>query len=310
MPLRIIFMGTPDYSVPTLSALIAAGHEVVAVYSQPPRRSGRGMAEKMSPVHEKAAALNIPVFTPLSLKGEDEQLKFIAHHVDLAVVVAYGLILPKQILDAPRLGCINAHASLLPRWRGAAPIQRAIEAGDTQTGVMIMQMEEGLDTGPVMMSKETPITPDMTAGELHDVLAEISGQLMVSAIDELTSGSAKLTTQREEGITYAKKLAKSESRINWNKSAINVHNHIRAMSPFPGGWCEMDLGGKLVRVKILISEIAEGKGAPGEVLDDQLTIACGEAAIRPVRLQKAGKQPCDLDEFLRGNEVKTGTVLS
>ncbi len=310
MPLRIIFMGTPHYSVPALSALIDAGHEIVAVYSQPPRRSGRGMEEKKSPIHELAEANGVPVFTPKSLKSENEQREFAGHNADLAVVVAYGLILPKAILDAPPYGCINAHASLLPRWRGAAPIQRAIEAGDNKTGVMIMQMEEGLDTGPVMMQSEVAINDRMSAGELHDILARLTGELLLRAIDELAKGKTVLTPQSKEGVTYAKKITKSQSRINWDKPAQEVHNHIRAMSPFPGAWCEINLADRPTRVKILNSELVCGNGKPGTVLDDRFTIACKKGAIRPRRLQKAGKKPGDLSEFLRGNKVPGGTVLT
>ena len=310
MSLRIIFMGTPQYSVPTLNALVEAGHDVVAVYSQPPRRGGRGMVEKKSDVHTRADELGIDVLTPLSLRGAEEQEQFAAFNADIAVVVAYGLILPQVVLDAPRLGCVNGHASLLPRWRGAAPIQRAIEAGDNETGVMIMQMEAGLDTGPVMLTQKTPILPTTTAGELHDTLAEISASAMVKALDLLEKNMAVLVPQNEDGLTYAKKIAKSETRIGWHKTAVEVDCHIRAMSPFPGAWCEMEFGGKLARVKILACELADGSGTFGEVLDDELTIACATKAIRPIRLQKAGKQAADLEEFLRGNKIPKGTVLS
>ncbi len=310
MTLRIIFMGTPQYSVPTLNALIEAGHDVVAVYSQPPRRGGRGMAEKKSAVHLRADELGIEVLTPLSMRGADEQAQFSAFSADIAVVVAYGLILPQVVLDAPKLGCVNGHASLLPRWRGAAPIQRAIEAGDNETGVMIMQMEAGLDTGPVMLTQKTPISTTTTAGEVHDTLAQISASAMVEAIALLEKNKAVLVPQQEDGLTYAKKIAKSETRIDWNKPANEVDCHIRAMSPFPGAWCEMEFGGKLARVKILASEIVDGSGKSGEILDDELTIACANQAIRPTRLQKAGKQTADLEEFLRGNKIPKGTVLS
>ena len=310
MSLRIIFMATPEYSVPTLNALVEAGHNVVAVYSQPPRRGGRGMVEKKSAVHARADELGIGVLTPVSLRGEDEQAQFAAFNADIAVVVAYGLILPQVVLDTPRLGCLNGHASLLPRWRGAAPIQRAIEAGDTETGVMIMQMEAGLDTGPVMLTQKTTISSTTTAGELHDTLAEISASAMVEALHLLEIGKAIFVPQSEEGLTYAKKIAKSETRINWHKPAVEVGCHIRAMSPFPGAWCEMEFSGKPTRVKILACEIVEGSGEAGEVLDDKLTIACTNQAIRPTRLQKAGKQAVDLGEFLRGSKIPKGTVLS
>ncbi|MCP4184923.1 MAG: methionyl-tRNA formyltransferase [Hyphomicrobiales bacterium] len=310
MSLRIIFMGTPEYSVPTLSALIEAGHEIVGVYSQPPRPGGRGMDAQKSSVHQFAEQVGISVYCPVSLKGEMEQAEFAALNADIAIVVAYGLILPRPILDAPRLGCFNGHASLLPRWRGAAPIQRAIEAGDKQSGVMIMQMEAGLDTGPVLMSEKVSIPDHMTAGELHDVLSALTATLMVQAITKLETGAVKLVPQNDEGLVYAKKLEKSEARINWNKSAQQVHDHIRAMSPFPGAWCELVLGGKPTRVKILSALPASGEGKPGQVLDQQLTIACANGAIRPVRLQKAGKLAGDLSQFLLGNNVEVGTVIA
>ena len=309
MPLRIIFMGTPEFSVPALSALVDAGHEIVAVYCQPPRPGGRGMGQKKSPVHKRAEELGIAVFTPTSLKSEERRAEFVAHNGDVAVVIAYGLILPQPILDAPRLGCFNAHASLLPRWRGAAPIQRAIEAGDKQSGVMIMQMEAGLDTGPVLIGKSVPISDNMTAGELHDQLSDLSAGLMVEAMEKLEAGTVDLIPQDEIGVSYAKKIEKSESRINWSQPARCVHNHIRAMSPFPGAWCEMELNAKVVRVKILQSEFSKATGRPGEVIDKHLTIACRERSIHPLRLQKAGKQPVSLEEFLRGNQLVVGQVL-
>lgn len=310
MPLRIVFMGTPEYSEPTLTALVEAGHDVVAVYSQPPRPSGRGMGERKSAVHARADQLAIPVLTPTSLKKEPEQLAFAAHNADIAVVVAYGLILPQIVLDAPRLGCINGHASLLPRWRGAAPIQRAIEAGDTQSGVMIMQMEAGLDTGPVLLESTVPIDDQMTAGQLHDQLAALTGTLMVDTLAKLETGIITPTPQSEDGLQYAKKIEKSETRINWNQPAQSVHNHIRAMSPFPGAWCEMGFSGRTTRVKILESEVVDGAGDPGQILDENLTIACAQGAMRPTRLQKAGKQPSSLSEFLRGNSIAKNTILS
>lgn len=303
-------MGTPEFSVPALSALIEAGHEIVGVYSQPPRPGGRGMAAKKSPVHQSAERAGIKVYCPVSLKGKTEQAEFTALNADIAVVVAYGLILPQAILDTPRLGCFNGHASLLPRWRGAAPIQRAIEAGDKQSGVMIMQMEAGLDTGPVLMLEKISIPNHMTAGELHDVLSDLTATLMVQAMANLEMGAVKLVPQSDEGLVYAKKLERSETRIDWNKPAQQVHNHIRAMSPFPGAWCEMILGGKPTRVKILSALPAAGDGKPGQVLDEQLTISCAKGAIRPVRLQKAGKQAADLSQFLLGNNVEAGSVIA
>lgn len=309
MPLRIIFMGTPQYSVPSLDAIVNAGHDVAAVYSQPPRQAGRGMEEKKSPVHQRAEALGIKVHTPTSLKSDEALKQFSEHNADIAIVIAYGLLLPQPILDAPKLGCINAHASLLPRWRGAAPIQRAIEAGDTQTGVMIMRMEAGLDTGPVMLTQKLDITPDMIAGELHDQLAQVSGKALVEALDKFESGPVEFLPQSEEGMIYAKKLAKSESRIDWSKSATHVHNHIRAMSPFPGAWFEAKLGKNKTRVKVLRSELSNGFGTPGTTLDDELSIACGEGAVRLTTLQKAGKKAASAQEFLRGNPIQAGTVL-
>ncbi len=300
--------------MPVLTALIGHGHDIVAVYTQPPRPAGRGMAEKKSPIHETAEEFAIPVFTPKSLKGEAEQAEFAAHEADAAVVVAYGLILPRAILDAPSLGCWNGHASLLPRWRGAAPIQRAIMAGDEETGVMVMRMEEGLDTGPLAMAEKVAIGPDMTAGELHDRLSATCADLMVRAMGALERGQLDTVPQAEEGVTYAEKIDKAEARIDWSVPARQVHNHVRGLSPFPGAWTEFELGGqeakKPVRVKVLRSAIARGSGAPGMVLDDQLTIACGEGAVRLMRVQRAGKGAQDAAEFLRGNRVEKGSVLS
>ena len=313
MPLRLIFMGTPEFSVPVLTTLVGHGHEIVAVYTQPPRPAGRGMAEKKSPVHETAEGFGIPVFTPKSLRGEAEQAAFSAHEADAAVVVAYGLILPQAILDAVPLGCWNGHASLLPRWRGAAPIQRAIMAGDGETGVMVMRMEAGLDTGPVAMAEKVAIGPDTTAAELHDVLSATCADLMVRAMGALERGLLETTPQAESGVTYAEKIDKAEARIDWSRPAREVHNHIRGLSPFPGAWTEIGLGAQNVkgpvRVKVLRSVLAEGSGAPGTVLDDGLTIACGEGAVRLVRVQRAGKGVQETDEFLRGNRVEAGAKL-
>jgi methionyl-tRNA formyltransferase len=310
MGLRIIFMGTPEFSVPVLDALHAAGHEIACVYSQPPRPAGRGMELRKSPVHERAEALGFEVRTPVSLKGAAEQAAFAALRADAAVVVAYGLLLPRAVLDAPRLGCWNIHASLLPRWRGAAPIQRAIMAGDDETGVMIMRMEQGLDTGPVALTARTPIGPDETAGELHDRLSGMGAALMVEAAGLLEAGALATTPQPDEGVTYAAKIDKSETRIDWSRPAREVHDHIRGLSPFPGAWCEMAFGGKAERVKILGSTLAQGGGKPGAVLDDRLTVACGSGAVRLTRLQRAGRQPADGDEFLRGSRVPAGAVLA
>jgi methionyl-tRNA formyltransferase len=313
MSLRVIFMGTPDFSVPTLLEIVGHGHEVVACYSQPPRPAGRGMEERKSPVHEKAEAFGIPVFTPTSLKSPEEQERFAALQADVAVVVAYGLMLPKAILDAPEHGCLNLHASLLPRWRGAAPINRAIMSGDAETGVEVMQMGEGLDTGPVCMAEKLPISANMTAGDLHDRLARLGADLMGRALAALSRGALGATEQAEEGVTYAHKLSKGETRVDWSKPAADVHNHIRGLSPFPGAWCEMPRGEKSERVKLLRSTLVADavSGAAGEVIDDALTITCGDGkAIRLVEVQRAGKKPMSAEEFLRGAKLDAGTVLS
>ncbi|WP_063291428.1 methionyl-tRNA formyltransferase [Pseudovibrio sp. Ad5] len=312
--MRVIFMGTPDFSVPTLFEIVGQGWDVVACYSQPPRKAGRGMELKKTPVHEAAESLGIPVFTPTSLKSEEEQERFRSFEADVAVVVAYGLLLPKAILEGTEHGCLNGHASLLPRWRGAAPINRAIMAGDKASGIQVMQMEEGLDTGPVCMSETVAITEDMTAGELHDRLSALGGDLMMRALSALSRGGLGSTPQPEEGVTYAKKIQKSETRIDWSLPAEQVHNHIRGLSPFPGAWCEMDLGGKnSERVKILRSSVAEGAGAAGEVLvvdETTLTIACGSGAIKLVQVQRAGKKAMSADEFLRGSKLSAGDTVS
>lgn len=304
MALRIIFMGTPDFSVPALVELVNHGHQVIACYSQPPRPAGRrGLELKKSPVHEKAESLGIPVFTPQSLKSEEEQENFRAHEADVAIVIAYGLLLPQAILDAPRLGCYNGHASLLPRWRGAAPIQRAIMAGDSETGVNIMKMDIGLDTGPVALAEKMPIGENMTAGELHDALSQMTANLMVLAASALERDSLSLIEQEEEGVVYASKIEKAETRIDWSRPAQEVHNHIRGLSPFPGAWCEMQLGGKPQRVKVLNSALAGATAKPGTHLG-ALTIACGEDAVKLTRVQRAGKQAQSAEEFLRGNKVE------
>lgn len=310
MSLKIVFMGTPDFSVPALEAIHAAGHDVLAVYSQPPRPAGRGMAERPSPVHAKAAALGIPVRTPRALRDADQQTLFADLRADAAVVIAYGLILPMPILAAPRLGCFNVHASALPRWRGAAPIQRAIMAGDTETAVMVMRMEEGLDTGPVGMTKRVPIGPDMTAGELHDVLANRGAELIVRALAALENGTFVPVPQPDGGVTYAAKIDKKEAEIDFARPAAEVHNHIRGLSPFPGAWFEAaPPGGKPERIKVLRSTLGDGRGQPGEVLDDRLTIACGEGAVRLVEIQRAGKRAMTSEEFLRGFTLPRGTRL-
>jgi methionyl-tRNA formyltransferase len=305
MGLRLIFMGTPDFAVPTLIEITGRGHEVVAVYTRAPKPAGRGMDLQVTPVEREARQFGIPVLTPKTLRTDEAAAQFRAHNADAAVVVAYGLILPKPILEAPRLGCFNVHASLLPRWRGAAPINRAIMAGDAESGVTIMRMEEGLDTGPMAMAERVPIGADMTAGDLHDALARLGADLMVRALGALERGTLQLTPQPEEGVTYASKIDKSETRIDWAKPWQRVHDHIRGLSPFPGAWFE--LAG--TRVKVLRSTRGEGAGAPGTVLDDRLTIACGEGAVRLVEVQRAGKQPMKAEEFLRGTQVAKGTVL-
>ncbi len=302
--LRIIFMGTPDFSVPTLAEILGAGHDVVAVYSQPPRKAGRGLDENKSPVHGYAEAAGIPVLTPTGLKTAAAQAQFAAHRADVAVIVAYGLILPKPILAAPRFGCLNLHASKLPRWRGAAPIQRAIMAGDTETAAMVMRMDDGLDTGPICLAERVPISANVTAGELHDLLARTGASLMVRALAALARGSLVETPQPEAGVTYAAKIDKSEAKIAFARPARDVHNHIRGLSPFPGAWFEAAAAGKSERIKVLRSELIDEASTagtvPGTILDARLTIACGDGAVRLVRLQRAGKRPMAGDEFLRG----------
>jgi methionyl-tRNA formyltransferase len=304
MPLRLIFMGTPDFSVPTLLELVAHGHEIAAVYTRTAKPAGRGMKVQVTPVEQEARRLGIPVFTPATLKTPEALETFRSHNIDAAVVVAYGMILPQSILDAPKLGCFNLHASLLPRWRGAAPINRAIMAGDDETGVMVMKMDVGLDTGDVAMAERMMITDAMTAADVHDALARLGGDLMVRAMSALERGMLQLTKQSEEGVTYAAKIEKAEARIDWNKPARAVLRHIHGLSPFPGAWCEMGLEGEQVRVKILRCAMADGSGAPGEALDDHLTIACQQGALRILELQRAGKAPMKADEFLRGTPLK------
>lgn len=308
--LRVVFMGTPDFAVPTLMEIVGQGHEVVAVYSQPPRPAGRGMEERKSPVHEKAELLGLPVFTPTSLRSEEEQAKFAALQADVAVVVAYGLLLPKEILEAPENGCLNLHGSLLPRWRGAAPIQRAIMEGDAETGVEVMRMGEGLDTGPVCMIERITISENMTAGDLHDRMMVLGADLMVRSLAALSRGALAQQEQDEEGVLYAKKVEKAESRIDFSKPAQDVHNHIRGLSPFPGAWCEMEIKGKKQRVKIIRSELADGSGEPGSVLDEDMTIACGEGAVRLIELQRSGKGAMNAEDFQRGAALKIGETIA
>jgi methionyl-tRNA formyltransferase len=303
MPLRLIFMGTPEFAVPTLLELVAHGHEIAAVYTRAAKPAGRGMKLQLSPVEQEARRLGIPVATPATLKTPEALEEFGAHHAEAAVVVAYGMILPKPILEAPRLGCFNLHASLLPRWRGAAPINRAIMAGDRETGVMVMKMDAGLDTGDVAMAERVAITDAMTAADLHDALAPLGGDLMVRAMGALERGKLQLTPQSMDGATYAAKIEKAEARIDWNKPARDVLRHIHGLSPFPGAWCEMALEGAPARVKILRCEVADGSGEPGDLLDDRLTVACKQGALRILELQRAGKQPMKADEFLRGTPL-------
>jgi len=310
VPLRLVFMGTPDFAVPTLVELAGAGHAIEAVYTRAPKPKGRGMDLQDSAVAREAKRLGISVLTPSTLKTGDAQAEFAALGADAAVVVAYGLLLPKTVLDAVPLGCFNLHASLLPRWRGAAPINRAIMAGDAASGVMAMKMEEGLDTGPIGMAERLAIGPDMTAGELHDKLARLGADLMLRAIGALERGALNLTPQPADGVTYASKIDKNETRIDWSKSWSEVHNHIRGLSPFPGAWFELQGEGGPVRIKVLRTTKGDGKGTPGTVLDDELTIACGGGAIRILELQRAGKQPMKADEFLRGSPLHAGTSLS
>jgi methionyl-tRNA formyltransferase len=310
MPLRLVFMGTPDFAVPTLGAIVERGHDVAAVYTREPQPAGRGMELRPSPVEREARRFGIAVSTPKTLRSPQAQDAFRAHGADAAVVVAYGLILPKPILDAPRLGCFNLHASALPRWRGAAPINRAIMAGDVETGVVVMQMAEGLDTGPMAMAARAAISPDMTAGELHDELARLGAPLMVRALEALERGSLQLTPQPEEGVTCAAKVEKNETRIDWARPWQSVHNHCRGLSPFPGAWFELPgTGPSAARIKVLRTKRGEGTAAPGTVIDDKLTVACGDGAVRILELQRAGRQPMRAEEFLRGTPLVAGTRL-
>ncbi|MBL8671906.1 MAG: methionyl-tRNA formyltransferase [Alphaproteobacteria bacterium] len=306
--MRVVFMGTPEFAVPALQALLAAGHAVVAAYSQPPRPAGRGMAERPSPVHAAAAAAGIPVLTPRSLRDPTAQAAFAAHAADAAVVAAYGLILPEPVLAAPRLGCWNIHASLLPRWRGAAPIHRAILAGDAETGVAIMRMERGLDTGPVAIVERTPIGPGDTTGSLHDRLAAIGARLIVAALDGATRGDLAVVPQPADGVTYAAKIDKAEARLDWRKPAAALERKVRALQPVPGAWFAH--GGTRFKVIAAVCEPTRSRAAsPGLVLDDHLAIACGEGALRPTRLQREGRGALAASEVLRGAPIPAGTQL-
>jgi len=305
--LHLVFMGTPDFAVPTLVEIAGGGHQVVAVYTRAPQPSGRGMELRPSPVARQAERFGLPVFTPKTLRRSDAAATMQAHGADAAVVVAYGLILPKSILEVFPLGSFNLHASLLPRWRGAAPIQRAIMAGDKGTGVMVMKMEEGLDTGPIAMAERVPISPDMTAGELHDILARLGADLMLRALGALERGSLQLAPQPAAGATYANKIEKSETHIDWSRPWEQVHDHCRGLSPFPGAWFELPDAG---RIKVLRTTKGTGHGKSGQVLDDKLTIACGEGSVRLLEVQREGKKPMSADEFLRGTPIARASVVA
>ena len=303
--MRLAFMGSPDFALPSLKALIAAGHEIACVYAQPPRPAGRGKAERPCPVHGFALENGIPARTPKTLRDANEQAAFAALDLDAAITVAYGLILPQAVLDAPRLGCFNVHGSLLPRWRGAAPIQRAVLAGDTETGVTIMQVDAGLDTGPMLLAESIPIGPTTTAGGLHDALADIGARLIVQALDGAAAGTLTPMPQTEDGTTYAAKIDKAETRLDWSRPAVELERAVRAFAPYPGAWFE--LAGE--RIKVLAAEVTEATGEPGVTLDECLRVACGNGALRLTRVQRAGKGPMDTEAFLRGRTVAAGTQL-
>ncbi|HVZ13672.1 MAG TPA: methionyl-tRNA formyltransferase [Bauldia sp.] len=308
--MRIAFFGTPEFAVPTLTEIVGQGHDVVAVYTQPPRSAGRGMGERQSAVHSIADRFGIPVLTPASLKPASESGRFAELGVDVGVVVAYGLLLPQAFLDIPSNGCLNLHASLLPRWRGAAPVARAIMAGDRETGVMVMRMEAGLDTGPVAMSERVEIGADTTAGDLSQRLASLGADLMARALAALGRGGLSFTPQAGDGATYARKIEKAETRIDWARPAAEVHNHIRGLSPDPGAWFEADFGRGIERVKVLRSTLAAGSGAPGTLLDGALTVACGNGAVRLLNVQRAGKSALAAADFLRGTPLSVGAVFA
>jgi len=308
--MRIAFLGTPDFAVACLAELVASGHEIVAVYSQPPAPRGRGQDLKPSPVHAFAEGLGLPVRTPVSMKRPEEIAAFQALDLDAAVVVAFGQILVKAVLDAPREGCFNLHASLLPRWRGAAPIQRAIMAGDAVTGVQVMRMSEGLDEGPILMSEQVRIDALETAGSLHDKLAEVGARLLPIALGAIERGAARETPQSEDGVTYAKKIKSAEARIDWTRPAAEIDCHIRGLSPFPGAWFEAPSEKGPVRVKALLSRVEDAEGAPGALLDNSLLIACGDGAVRLLKAQREGKGAQDAGDFIRGFPLAAGTVLA
>ncbi len=311
MALRVIFMGTPEFSVPTLSRIVADGHQVLAVYTRAPKPAGRrGLEMRPSPIHAEAERLGLTVYTPKTLRSPEMSAQMLGHGADVAVVIAYGLILPLPILNSPRLGCLNLHASLLPRWRGAAPIQRAIMAGDQETGAMVMRMDEGLDTGPVALTDRIPITAQMTGGDAHDLLSQRGAVLMAKALSELEQGRLTFHPQDSDGVTYAHKIDKSECHINWALPAQEVCNHIHGLSPFPGAYFEADFGKGLERVKVLRASLIQGLGSPGQVLDEALGIACLTGAIRLNEVQRAGKAPMQAAEFLRGTRLSPDMKLS
>ena len=309
MTLRVVFMGTPDFAVPTLTEIVGHGHDVVACYTRTPARAGRGLELKPSAVQRAAERLGIAVLTPKTLRTSEAVETFAAHQADVAVVVAYGMILPQSILDLPELGCLNLHASLLPRWRGAAPIQRAVLAGDTESGVCVMKMEAGLDTGPVGMVEKLAIAPDMTAGELHDALSPLGADLMMRALAALGRGALRFTPQPEDGVTYAAKLTNAEGKLNWAQPASRVHDLARGLSPFPGAFAEIDLGRGPERLKVLRTALAGGAAEPGTVLDGEATVACAEGAVRLCWVQRAGGKPMSGAEFLRGTKLTAGSKL-
>jgi methionyl-tRNA formyltransferase len=308
--LRLIFMGTPEFAVPALEAIIAAGHSIRAVYTRPPRQAGRGLHQRLSPVHDAAAAAGLTVETPASFRSEDDRRSFLDKHTDAAVIVAYGLILPKDVLDAPRLGAYNIHASLLPRWRGAAPLNRAIMAGDRTTGITIMRMTEGLDEGPVCLMRPAAIGENETAGELHDRLARLGADLILEALTDLERGTLPMVPQSSEGVTYAVKISKGETHVDFTRPAGKVLNHINGLSPHPGAWATVPAGGRLQRVKLLKAELAAGSGAPGTIIDDDFAVACADGAIRPLILQREGRAAMKREEFLRGLSLHSGNRLS
>ena len=306
MPLKIVFMGTPDFSVPVLDAVVGAGHEVIAAYTRAPKPAGRGMELRRSPVHVRADALGIPVLTPKTLRTEEAQAELAALNADIAVVAAYGLILPQAVLDTPKHGCLNVHGSLLPRWRGAAPINRAVMAGDPESGVMVMKMEEGLDTGPVALTARVAIGPNMTAGELHDALSPTGAALMAEALGQIENGSISFVSQGEDGVTYASKITNEETRVDWRLAGAAVHDHVRGLSPFPGAWFMADLGKGEERVKLLRAERAEGSGAPGSLVSAEGLVACGDGAVRLLTVQRAGSKAMSFADFARGARLAPG----